>query len=179
MRSEPVQKELLCKKDFTFTDAIELVQSLNSADKTTHAIYAGRAPDSAAVTISSTVNVASNTGSSTKRPCYRCGRTGHLSDYCRFKDATCHSCGKTGHIAPVCKSKPKGPSQSRKHNITVLSIIITLTISTNKLFDTPTGRNFVIEAPKVSQKFLMYMCEGKIAHGLPLIAFFWPIDCWQ
>ena len=80
LHSEPVQKELLCKKDPTFTDAIELAQSLSSTDKTTHAIHAGRAPDSAAVTTSSTVNVVSNTGSLTKRPCYRFGRTGHLSD---------------------------------------------------------------------------------------------------
>ena len=80
--SEPVQKELLRKKDLTLTDAIKLAQSLSSADKTTHAIHAGRAPDSAAVTISSTVNVVSNTGSSTKCPCYRCGQTGHLSDQC-------------------------------------------------------------------------------------------------
>ena len=38
--------------------------------------------------------------------CYRCGKKGHTSDNCRFKDATCHSCGKAGHIAPVCRSKP-------------------------------------------------------------------------
>ena len=84
LHSEPVQKELLCKKDPTFTDAIELAQSLmiSSTDKTTHAIHAGRAPDSTAVTTSSTVNVVSNTGSLTKRPCYCFGRTGHLLDQC-------------------------------------------------------------------------------------------------
>ena len=37
--------------------------------------------------------------------CFRCGKTGHAPDKCRFKEATCHHCGKLGHIKPICRSK--------------------------------------------------------------------------
>ena len=41
------------------------------------------------------------------KPCYRCGKKGHASKDCRFKDVKCHKCGKIGHIAPACRSKGK------------------------------------------------------------------------
>ena len=51
--------------------------------------------------------------------CYRCGRTNHRSDECKFRQSTCNACGKTGHIAPVCRGKPKAangkPGSTRKH----------------------------------------------------------------
>lgn len=43
----------------------------------------------------------------TASPCYRCGRSNHKSDACRFKDESCRNCGKRGHIAAVCRSTSK------------------------------------------------------------------------
>ncbi len=37
--------------------------------------------------------------------CYRCGRAGHSSNDCRFRESKCHACGKMGHIYKVCRSK--------------------------------------------------------------------------
>ena len=47
--------------------------------------------------------------------CRRCGKTGHSSDDCRFKNCECNTCGKRGHISKVCRSKdfPK-PKQGEK-----------------------------------------------------------------
>ena len=41
------------------------------------------------------------------QPCHRCGKPGHNSKDCRFRQAKCHKCGKQGHIAPVCRGKKK------------------------------------------------------------------------
>ena len=49
-----------------------------------------------------------------KEPCYRCGRTAHFPNECRFKYAHCHGCGKKGHIAPVCRSAPQRKTSSTK-----------------------------------------------------------------
>ncbi len=38
-----------------------------------------------------------------RQSCYRCGKTNHAANDCKFKDATCHTCGKKGHIVPVCQ----------------------------------------------------------------------------
>ena len=52
-----------------------------------------------------------------RRPCYRCGKQGHLSASCRYRNAKCHNCGKTGHLRVVCRSKPQNPhSDNGKQN---------------------------------------------------------------
>ena len=42
---------------------------------------------------------------SSRAPCYRCGRSNHDANDCKFKDTECHNCHKKGHIAPACRSK--------------------------------------------------------------------------
>ena len=44
---------------------------------------------------------------SQKKACFRCNRTHHTHEQCKFKNATCHGCGKKGHILPACKLKSK------------------------------------------------------------------------
>ena len=36
---------------------------------------------------------------------HRCGKVGHLSWQCLFKNAKCHNCGKVGHIKKACRNK--------------------------------------------------------------------------
>ena len=48
------------------------------------------------------------------KPCYRCGRSNHNANDCRFKEATCHHCHKKGHIAPACLKK-KREAGNTKH----------------------------------------------------------------
>ena len=69
--------------------------------------------------------VTSTTKYPSNRPCYRCGRSNHTADNCKFKSSTCHSCGKAGHIAPACRCNPptgKKPQKPpvRKHKKTNL-----------------------------------------------------------
>jgi len=35
---------------------------------------------------------------------YRCGKSNHLAQQCRFKAVKCHGCGKIGHLVKVCCS---------------------------------------------------------------------------
>ena len=107
---ESVQQKLLLEKDLTMSKALELALSLSSADKTSLVMHASNPNPSDPV-----VQILHRDGP-TKRPCYRCGKTGHVSDHCRFREATCHSCGKIGHISPVCRSrrKERGAQPTRK-----------------------------------------------------------------
>ena len=98
LRSEAMQKRLLTEEDLTLTKAVDLAQSMETAERTTKA-FKGPEP--------SIRKIKSPQGGKRLQPCYRCGKTNHTSADCRFKEAECRNCGKTGHIAPVCRSKPK------------------------------------------------------------------------
>ena len=53
----------------------------------------------------------------TTRPkCFRCGRSGHQPQQCKYKTFKCHNCQKVGHLASVCRSKP--PTDRLPKNIT-------------------------------------------------------------
>jgi len=43
--------------------------------------------------------------------CYRCGKTTHTSNDCRFKNAACNFCKITGHIEVACRKKMKSSQQ--------------------------------------------------------------------
>lgn len=57
-----------------------------------------------------------------KTKCYRCGKSGHPSSNCKFRNARCYSCQKIGHLASVCQSKkptmkaerPQAPSKAQE-----------------------------------------------------------------
>ena len=37
-------------------------------------------------------------------PCFRCGRTNHTQDKCKFKSYSCSNCKQMGHLKVMCKS---------------------------------------------------------------------------
>lgn len=45
--------------------------------------------------------------------CYCCGRAGHTSNKCSFRNASCYSCGKSGHLSSVCRGKQHSGSNDR------------------------------------------------------------------
>ena len=49
------------------------------------------------------------------QPCYRCGRSYHSPNNCKFRNSICHYCKKKGHIAPICRAK----QQETSHRITL------------------------------------------------------------
>ena len=51
-----------------------------------------------------------------QKSCYRCGRSNHDEQACRYRRATCHNCGKTGHLASVCRSCKNSRSTPRNAN---------------------------------------------------------------
>ena len=130
LANEAIQKKLLLEADLDLAKAVKIALSLKGADKSSHAMHGALVP----ALITSTEAEAHRDKDAvhtmrkdTKKPCYRCGRSGHSSVKCRFKEATCHSCGKVGHIAPACRGKStvkrkeetatrpaKGPTETKK-----------------------------------------------------------------
>ena len=130
LANEAIQKKLLLEADLDLAKAVKIALSLEGADKSSRAMHGALVP----ALITSTEAEAHRDKDAvhtmrkdTKKPCYRCGRSGHSSVKCRFKEATCHSCGKVGHIAPACRGKStvkrkeetatrpaKGPTETKK-----------------------------------------------------------------
>ena len=58
----------------------------------------------------------------TTNNCYRCGRNGHSSATCRFREAKCHNC-ETGHLKNVCWKKIQKQSTEPQENLSVKCIV--------------------------------------------------------
>jgi len=43
--------------------------------------------------------------------CYQCGKKGHLSEDCRFKNVVCNFCNRKGHLQSVCRKKKQLESE--------------------------------------------------------------------
>ena len=93
--------------DLTYSKAIEIARTIETADKGTKSFKYAEA------TIK---KIISPTTQPKDTACYRCGCLGHASSGCKFKTATCHACGKIGHIAPVCRSKSKAQPKHQPFN---------------------------------------------------------------
>ena len=101
---ESVQKKLLLEKDLTMASVLERANCISSAERTSRAMNSSKVQNQP-------VHIVWGKQTSGRRLCYRCGRNGHNSDQCRFREANCHTCGKVGHIAPVCMSGQKKEHQ--------------------------------------------------------------------
>ena len=106
LRHEATQRRLLSEAALSYQKALEIAKGMEAADSNTVSFKA-REP----VIHKLRERIPQETG---KKTCHRCGRTGHLPNECRFKDAHCHGCGKKGHIAPVCRSAPQRKTSSTK-----------------------------------------------------------------
>ena len=121
--NESLQKKLLTEdhKKLTFAKAVDLAQSAEAADAKSKAFKGAPSP--------AVHKVATGPRRQTPRreptpqkACYRCGRSNHEEQMCRYRRATCHNCGKTGHIASVCRSRkttqPTGNGNKKPENKT-------------------------------------------------------------
>ena len=84
-----IQHRLLTEPKLTFAKAVELSQSMESAEKNSKTILSQR--DTAEVHL-------------TRIICYHCGNE-HSPDTCAFKESYCRKCSKKGHIARACCSR--------------------------------------------------------------------------
>ena len=104
LRSESVQRSLLSEKELTFATAIEKAKSMEAAQANALALK------SPSLTIGQVdgprprATHRSTPPAKNRKPCYRCGKSGHTSRECRYRDAECHKCRKKGHLAKVCRS---------------------------------------------------------------------------
>ena len=96
LSNETIQRRVLVEKELTMTKAVDLATSLLSAEKNSQAMHLSEGGVRALKT-------------SVQQPCYHCGKKGHNSSQCRFKDAAvCDACGKIGHIAPASLKRKEG-----------------------------------------------------------------------
>ena len=104
LRNTAAQKRLLSGEDktdadkLTFKGAIEITSTMEAVETDIQEMNSGRNAEP----------VLSIQG----KPCYHCGKEGHLPRVCQFHDAVCRSCGKKRHIQVVCRSKSS--NQRRK-----------------------------------------------------------------
>lgn len=99
MRHQAMQRRLLSEKDLTYRKAVEIAHVMEAADRDTKAFK----PQEQTILKFRAQHHTSKCRE--RQACYRCGRTNHAEENCKFKEAECHRCGKLGHIAPMCRSK--------------------------------------------------------------------------
>ena len=112
LRNTGIQKRLLSEASLTLAKAGVIAQGMEAAEKNAKRLQGGEAVH---VPINKVIPRREKTEGpgwrKQEKPCYRCGRSGHVPSACRFRDATCHKCQKKGHIAKACRS---GPSAHRR-----------------------------------------------------------------
>lgn len=97
LRNEAIQKRLLTKANLKLEKAIEISTSMEMA--------AHEAQQLSASTQVHKFSIESKNKAAASKPCYRCGKTGHVAQECWCKDLDCRNCGKTGHIERACTNK--------------------------------------------------------------------------
>ena len=101
VNDDHIQRRLLAVTEtkLDFKKALELAAGMEASDKNARELQsrtrAGRSPPRNQSDLNKI-----DTPSSV---CYRCGKPGHKSAQCRFKNTRCHNCGKEGHLARVCR----------------------------------------------------------------------------
>ena len=101
IRSEAIQRRLLSEADLTLKRALELSLAMETAAESAKGI---KNQDTMEPAVHKVEQSNKRQG---RRPCYRCGRSNHEPQHCRFREARCHRCDKVGHIATVCRSAKK------------------------------------------------------------------------
>ncbi|XP_071506319.1 uncharacterized protein [Diadema antillarum] len=104
VRDDRIQRRLLAEKSLNLGKAVELATSIEMAANNVRDLQTAQAPREEVHQMASSPQPKQ----ARARTCFRCGKGGHTSDKCRFKDSNCHHCQKRGHISSVCLSKRRG-----------------------------------------------------------------------
>ena len=121
-----IQKRLLTEEDLSSTAALQLAQSMESAQNSSTKLQGGETPNinynSAPSQCGRGLYSSSSGGNHSKssKPCYRYGGK-HLPTNCRFIEVTCNKCHKKGHIARAClggnrQTPPGDKARSKQHS---------------------------------------------------------------
>ena len=108
INEDAIQKRLLAEGDtLTLTKALSLAQAYETAVKDATTLLPSNASPQQIHRVQSAAKAQS------KKPCYRCTRTGHSPGACRFRKERCHNCSKIGHIKKACRQADKVGVPSR------------------------------------------------------------------
>ena len=96
VNDDAIQKRLLAEGDkLTLTKALTLAQSYENTVKDATTLVPNDASSQQIHRVQSTTQPQR---AQSKKPCYRCTRTGHSTSACKFRKECCHNCKKIGHI---------------------------------------------------------------------------------
>ena len=120
---EGITNRLLSEKKLNFDKALELAQSIESAERDTRQLKATQEPSTPQVHHSNVRRPPTRPRREQSKPatqrsspaCFRCGEP-HSPSTCRFIHAVCNACKKRGHIARVCRSRPVLRRPARRAN---------------------------------------------------------------
>ena len=107
LKHEPTQKQLLSESSLSLARAIEIAQSMEAAERNSIKLKGGITAEVMRIAPQRSITRKAER----KGVCGRCGKNGHKSSECRYKDAKCHKCHKVGHLAKVCRSKNTSADQ--------------------------------------------------------------------
>ena len=106
INDDHIQRRLLEEEKLTFQKTMEIAVAMETA-----ASNSGMLQGSLQTSLVSDAQVEEvHKLQSTGKPptsavaCFRCGKSNHLAQQCRFKAVKCHGCGKIGHLVKVCCS---------------------------------------------------------------------------
>ena len=100
LANEVIQTErrLLSEANLDFEKAVQIARGMEAAQKSSQEVKVSEVP----------VQKIQEYGYSPAqrgRVCWHCGKKGHQSEHCRFKNAVCYRCHKKGHIEANCKAR--------------------------------------------------------------------------
>ena len=105
VNDDHIQRRLLAEEKLTFQKAMEVAVAMETAASNARMLQ-GSAMQPASRVSDGDVHKVQSSGKllTAAVACYRCGKSNHLAQQCRFKTVKCHGCGKIGHIVKVCRS---------------------------------------------------------------------------
>ena len=103
-----IQRKLLSEGNISYTDALALAQSIESAEDDAKKLGGSTPLQPVHYTQTKGVSLASSRTSPT---CYRCGGL-HLAPVCPHKEKVCRHCKKKGHLDRVCRAKARALAKS-------------------------------------------------------------------
>ena len=116
VRDASIQKKLLGESELNLMKAIQLAQSMETAERNLWEIEGGTPKDEGKnqVTRKNTQGQGNENGN-----CFPCGNSGRTGATCPFREHVCHRCQKRGHLIRMCKQRvpvnlPKGRPTARK-----------------------------------------------------------------
>ena len=115
IRIDHIQRRLLAEEKLTFKRAMDLATALETAAANAQMLQGSRPQQVASeVRAGDVVHNLQSAGKAMTATvsCYRCGKSNHTAQQCRFKTVKCHGCGKLGHIVKVCRSTTSKKARS-------------------------------------------------------------------